>query len=272
MRTSPFLITLLEQLCVCLVLFLTAGLLTKPTYASCGLGATAGDKGLSGTCSVDSNTLEGVFTGTGTTNTATLTLSSVPATNVTVNAADSTHGPGFLVAGIFKIPATGATISLLNGVTYQNGTLSTGQICGLDQDNDGYPAAVGTTAWTVGTAAGCSTNYRPLAALTSITTADCNDNDHGGAHVWLSHAQCYPDMDQDTYTVDQNPNTTCLNAASCNSATAASASTGGATVTSYSVSPQPQLNDSPHLNALSANDCDDTDPSKWVIGTYGCGQ
>jgi hypothetical protein len=131
----------------------------------------------------------------------------------------------------------------------------------VDADNDNYPSAI--KVYFDATPTG-GKRVRDIPSL--AVTADCND---GSSTVWLSHAQCYADMDLNTYTAGLAANSTCLNAASCNSATAASASTNGAAVTAYTAG---QLKNSQNLNSLGANDCDDTDAAKWVIGVYGCGQ
>ena len=125
-------------------------------------------------------------------------------------------------------------------------------VCATNADSDSYFSA---SAGHVGT---CKASALPY--------TDCND---GSASVSLSHAQCYKDNDVDTYTAGLAPNSTCLNNASCNSATAASDSTDGASVTTYTAG---QLKDSAHLNMLGADDCDDNDPTKWVMGHGTCGQ
>lgn len=76
---------------------------------------------------------------------------------------------------------------------------------------------------------------------------DCND---GSNLVSISHAQCHTDADGDTYTSGLAANTTCLNNASCASATRASASTHGAGVSTYTAG---RLRDS----ASASLDCND---------------
>ncbi len=116
------------------------------------------------------------------------------------------------------------------------GAMSTKQICGLDADGDGYPA---NTTWT----AGCGAGYRALAALTSLVSTDCNDSN---ASVY-ANITCWTDADGDGYTVGSG-SPYCVT--TCPAGTVAAQ----------------------HLNSLGADDCNDNDPTEWVIGTYGCGQ
>jgi len=101
---------------------------------------------------------------------------------------------------------------------------STAHICSTgfttrytDADGDGY----GT---------GTSFQACPDNPAYAANNTDCNN---GSANVFTSHAQCYTDADGDVFTNGLAANTTCLNTASCATATKASASTDGATVTTY---------------------------------------
>ncbi len=130
----------------------------------------------------------------------------------------------------------------------------------LDRDNvTSGPGAIATclSASTCATSTGASASSTG-AAVTAYTAGqlkdsvsggggDCND---GNAAVWLAHAQCYADLDNDTYTNGLQANTTCLNAPNCPSATAASASSYGAASTAYT------LNDL--KDAANGTDCGDT--------------
>lgn len=91
----------------------------------------------------------------------------------------------------------------------------------LDSDGDTYGTGAGVTF--------CQSTPQ-LPAGYSNNNSDCND---GSNQVWYSHGQCYADLDGDTYTNGLANNTTCLNSASCTTATKASASTNGAAVTTY---------------------------------------
>jgi hypothetical protein len=229
MKKFHFLKTFVKVLFLFIFFVLTVSLFAKPTYAtSCALGITGGSKPVtSQTCVIAD--FEGIYGGTTTTNTAVMTLTS---NNITLNADAGSYGS--LIAGSFSI-GSGNTISILTSGT-NKGKMILNQICGLDADGDGYPA---NTTWT----AGCGTNYRPLAALTSLVSIDCNDN-NASVHA---NRTCWTDADGDGYTVGSGSS---YCATSCPGGTDAAQ----------------------HLNALSADDCDDTNPLKWVIGTYGCGQ
>ncbi|MFH0749712.1 MAG: hypothetical protein V1917_02230 [Candidatus Gottesmanbacteria bacterium] len=154
--------------------------------------------------------------------------------------------------------------------------------CYPDFDKDTYTVAQTTvTCCTNGTS--CETSTVRSACSNTATTYshttgqmvsaangnDCNNQD-GGAGVYASHAQCYTDNDRDTYTVGLAASTTCLNTASCATATKASDSTNGAAVTTYTAG---QLRDS----ASGTNDCCDTDANAYpgsvyygTVGVTGC--
>jgi hypothetical protein len=92
----------------------------------------------------------------------------------------------------------------------------------VDTDSDGYPDNL---TYYSATASG-----RRRRSLAISTTADCNI---GSNQVGFAHAQCYADADADTWTSGLAANTTCLNTISCDTATKASASSNGASVTTY---------------------------------------
>lgn len=245
----------LKRLVIFLVLILTAGLVTKPAYASC-IGAITGNSTLANTtCTISS--FEGVDAGEGTSNTGELRLGNAvsnPAEPLSITINDG----GTLVAGFITI-LNDVTINIFaTGAEIRAG--STAPIYAQDADSDGYADLTAVMQTTSGD------GFVRLSALSSAVISDCND---GASTVWLSHAQCYKDNDMDTYTAGLAPNSTCLNNASCNAATSASDSVNGAAATAYTAT---QIKNAANLNSLGADDCDDTDAAKWVIGAYGCGQ
>lgn len=241
-------------------LFICFGYAAKQnkTFAvTCAPTGTAPNFTISASCSFAASQM-GVDAGTGTTNTANLTV-----TNGTLTVATGT------TIGLGKITIGASGIVSNVGTTKLNAALYW-----TDADGDGYAVDPATTAvsltggtgkvrrdtlastsvWdcddnsysTTNTCCTVATYYQdsdgdgygnPAVSQSICPTAgwvanntDCND---GSNQVWISHAQCYANMDRDPETAGLRANTTCLNAASCGSATAASASTTGAAVTAY---------------------------------------
>lgn len=107
--------------------------------------------------------------------------------------------------------------------------------CYVDTDNDNYGS---TTSKSCTNNALCSSvtwasGNNGTAASSGTFAANNTDCNDGSALVWASHSQCHTDLDADTYTIGLTPNSTCLNASGCASATQASASTDGAVPTAY---------------------------------------
>ena len=104
--------------------------------------------------------------------------------------------------------------------TYANKT------CYADADNDTYTLASGTSQCSGST---CPAGYRDTAS--AIT--DCNDGATTGSQVYKS-ATCYDDKDLDSNTLTSaDANATCINAATCETATKSSASTANAAVSTW---------------------------------------
>ncbi len=121
-----------------------------------------------------------------------------------------------LVAG--SINLTGGSIAIADGAQIKINE----PVWIIDADGDGYGSNDGKLYYGTQFTGGVRKN---LAVVT-----DCND---GSAQVFITRAQCYADADGDTYTAGLAANTTCVNSASCDTVTRASASTNGAAVTNY---------------------------------------
>lgn len=198
--------------------------------------------------------IDGADTGTGSTNTASITISSGV---LTVNANQT------IAAGSF-VP-TGGSIAIAAGGILKPGT----PIWIIDADADGY-----ANDFTSYAQSSTPSNGRRRNTLSSLSQSDCNDASYGlnlstwyldadsdgkgrssttqqscaqpggyvanstdcnddNSQVSISHSQCYTDADGDTYTNGLAANTTCLNSADCHTATRASTSSHGASVSNY---------------------------------------
>lgn len=146
-----------ELLCTMVML----GFFGRPphVFATCGLHTIGDVTESSVTCSVDSNTAEGIDTAsseTSTTNTAALTLSN---SSITLNSGSE------LVTGFLKLTGN-STVSLLSGTSK---ILPGHAVWVSDADADGYAASL--TNLYDATASG----RRRLSLMRSVTTVDCND-------------------------------------------------------------------------------------------------
>jgi len=144
---------------------------------------------------VDTDTVVGLDAGTGTTNTAILTMET-DGTALTINAC------GVLLVGEIKLGGTGASrayISIQPATAYvcpATGTADSGKIMLgapvyiTDADADTYPSD--TTLYT-----STDTGRQRLATMNENwkTTQDCDD----GSASYLANLTCYPDEDADTY-------------------------------------------------------------------------
>jgi hypothetical protein len=89
-------------------------------------------------------------------------------------------------------------------------------VCYADADGDTY--TTGGAQSVCGTSTTCGAGWRAAA-----NGADCADN---YADVWYSIAACYADLDNDEYGRTTSNTYTCINTASCATATVASIGTG----------------------------------------------
>jgi len=151
----------------------------------------------------------GLDEGSDTVNTANLELQSCL---MTLNSTDT------LVAKSMSL--TGGSIAIADGAQVKLNQ----PVWVIDADADGYTTNV-KLYYGAQPAGGRRRNF-----VSTFATTDCND---GSSEVFITSAQCYADYDGDTYTAGLAPNSTCLNTASCATATKASASTNGAVVTTY---------------------------------------
>lgn len=124
-----------------------------------------------------SRLVSGVDSGSGSTNTATLTVSSG---TMTIN------GNETLVFGSLNL--TGGSIALANGAAMEVGK----SIWMIDSDNDGSPSEAKLYV-----AAVAPSNGRRLNAMTYVASVDCNDNN--GSITAGSTSTFYQDSDGDTY-------------------------------------------------------------------------
>lgn len=166
-----------KVLIILIAVFLLSSLFSaKAEAVSCASVPISGNYTVSASCSF-ANTVDGVDAGSGTVNTAVLTVPN--AVTLTVNAGQT------IGYGIININS-GGTI-LLNSA----GQMKRYPIWMIDADSDGYPSS--TTEYVQGSA---PANGRRRNLLTTVTAADCNDAD---TTKW-QNLTGYNDLDGDTYT------------------------------------------------------------------------
>jgi len=197
----------------------------RPAYAAtCSFNQSSGIFTNTASCTFN-NAVDGIDHGTGTVNSGVLRI----------NTGSITIGANQTIA-VGSINLTGGSLVIIGGGKLILNT----PLWYTDADGDGAYDSVLVASKTMGA------NYVRKNAI-SPSSFDCNS---GSTEVSISHAQCYTDADGDGYTVGLAANTTCLNSSSCNTATKASASTNGATVTTYTAG---RLRDS----ASATADCGD---------------
>ena len=253
----------------------------KTFAVTCAPTGTSPDFTISGSCSFAASQM-GVDAGTGTTNTANLIVTNgtlTVAVGTTIGVGKITIGASGIVSnvGITKIGAPlywtdadgdgyavdpAITAVSLTGGTGKKRRDALASTSVWDCDDTVYSTT--NTCCTVGTyyqdADGdgygdpaVSQSICPTAGWVANNT-DCNDGASTGSTVWIAHAQCYANMDQDPVSAGLRANTTCLNTSSCATATKASASTNNATVTTYTAG---------QLSNTGSNDCNDNDSSVY---------
>lgn len=182
-------------------------LLPYQSFAACSFSVVSTTNTVGSSCSFD-NTLDGIDMGTGTTNTSILKIAGG---TVTIGANQQ--------IAIGSMTLTGGSLAIIAGGKLLLNT----PMWYTDPDNDGYYDSTLSLAKIQASFAVRKNSINPSAF-------DCNA---GSSVVSIPHSQCYADLDGDTYTNGLQANTTCLNSASCATATQASASTNGAAVTAY---------------------------------------
>jgi len=192
-------------------------------------------------------TVAGLDLGSGTQNTSIMTVKSGV---LTVQPKQTIAAGSFvLTGGSIALPANGT------------GQLKVGSpLWVVDADHDGYVAGSGgAPKLYYGTQPANSARKN---TLSSMSIADCNDGPGTNANlVFLAHTQCYTDADGDTYTSGATADSTCLNTTSCATATARSASTDGATVTTG-------LTAGRMANAATTLDCYDNNLNAYPGSAY----
>ncbi len=173
------------------LLFLSFAFFAKSSYAVSCSPPISGNYTVSASCSF-ANTVDGVDAGTGTTNTAVMTIPN--AVTLTVGSiANQTIGYGSITI------QSGGSIIINKGV---GASLVKGPIWMTDADADGYPAS--TTQYAQGSA---PAGGRRRNLLTSVTAADCND---GNAYIFQNVASLVTDADQDGYSPSPTGATQCV--------------------------------------------------------------
>jgi hypothetical protein len=207
------------------------------SMAACTFSVNGATNTVSSSCAFD-NALDGLDTGTGNTNTSILRI----------NSGTLTIGANQQIA-VGSVNLTGGSLAIIAGGKMLLNTSMWYQ----DPDGDGvYNSTILLSNNPASNLNAVRKNSTP-----TPSTFDCNPS----GVTKIAHTQCYTDADGDTYTNGLAPNTTCLNAATCALATAASASTDGATVTPFTAG---RLRD-----AATAIDCGDTNATAHPNqGTY----
>lgn len=159
-----------------ILLFFSFAFFAGSSYAISCSPPISGNYTLTESCTF-ANTVDGVDAGTGTTNTAVMTIPNAVALTVG-SIANQTIGWGSITI------QRGGSIIINKGV---GASLIKGPIYMTDADADGYPAS---------TAQNLSSGKRRN-LMTTLSTADCNDND---ASKYQNLTNGYPDSDGDTYT------------------------------------------------------------------------
>ena len=166
-----------KTLIILIALFLLNNIFAiKVNAASCAFVPISGNYTVSASCTF-ANTVDGVDAGSGTVNTAVLTVNL--GQTLTVNSGQT--------IGFGSITNNGTI--LLN--TNKTAVLKNAPIWMIDADSDGYPSS--TTEYVQGSA---PANGRRRNLLTTVTAADCNDADA----TKYQNLTGYNDLDGDTYT------------------------------------------------------------------------
>lgn len=162
-----------QKLFQALVLALLIVGLQKKAYGACSVTATGGS--IASSCSF-TFTSDGVDAGTGTTNTAVLTIPN--AVQLTILSGQT------IAAGSFSV-ASGGSINIISG-----GVIKVGQaIWNQDADSDGYPTA---TTLVQATQPG---GYVRRNTVTNWTLTDCDDT----TNTKWQNQTAYTDVDEDGY-------------------------------------------------------------------------
>jgi len=203
-------------------------------FARCTFTTNASISTVTSSCSFDNN-IDGLDVGpdgNSTTNTGELKIAGG---TLTILATQE------IVLG--KLTLTGGALAIIDG-----GKLSIGKtLWYVDKDGDSYVTSLTPVLSATKPVGGIRKSFLSPLGI------DCNDDDQAGgagAHVFIAHAQCYTDADGDNYTNGLAANTTCLNTASCETATRASLASNGAAASTYT---------SGRLkNAANGTDCGDS--------------
>ncbi len=184
-------------------------LLPYQTFAACTFSVSGTTKTVSSSCSFD-NPIDGIDMGTGLNNSGVLKIAGG---TLTITTNQQIAVGSVQLSGGSLVIFTGGALHLNSPIWYK------------DSDSDGTYDTTPVISKTLPTVNAIRRGETPI----PTSQIDCNT---GGA-TSIAHSQCYADADGDTYTNGLAANTTCLNTASCATATRASASTDGAAVTTF---------------------------------------
>lgn len=125
----------------------------------------SGNGTVSSSCAITASTVDGVDAGTGTSNTATISVTGGAATTVTINASGKM--------------AFGRSVTLSRGsktAIFRTGSMQPGPIWAPDADGDGYPTSANPTLQVSSTQPG---SHVRRSAMVTLGTADCLDTGTG---------------------------------------------------------------------------------------------